>query len=135
MSKTIKVTVHAASEQANQTVNVMQGSGKAGQPTHIRAIKDARYQLQDANNNNVAPEKINAKRVGKNLHLSLDAGSDADLIIDGYYDVHTTTESGSIFSQMPDGSVHEYVAGNSAGNSSIAALADGGVNGANPCAA
>jgi hypothetical protein len=126
MSQTIKVTVHTASEQTNQTVNVVQGSGKAGQPTHIRAIKDARYQLQDVNNNNVAPEKINAKRVGKNLHLSLDAGNEADLIIDGYYDVHTTTDSGSIFSQMQDGSIHEYIASSTANNGAISSLTDGG---------
>jgi uncharacterized membrane-anchored protein len=124
MSKTLKLTVQTANEQGAQTFNVIQGGGKTGQITTVRAVPAARYQLQDADNN-AAPEKIKAKRMGKNLHLSLDASNEADLIIEGYYDVHTGTESGSIYTQLQDGAIHEYIAGSTGENLAISKLTDG----------
>jgi hypothetical protein len=127
MSNTIKVTVRTQSEQTNQAVDVVKGSGQKGQPTRIRAIKDARYQLQDVDNNNVAPEKVNAKRMGKNLHLSFGDSKEADLIIDGYYDAHPLGDAGSnIYGQSTDGSMYEYISGTSDSASTIATLSDGG---------
>lgn len=125
MTQAVQVTVHTRADTSVRSIEVVQGSGEKGQPTRIPAQKDARYQLQYASNQTTAPQTISAKRVGKNLYVSLDGGSEADLIVEGYYDELSSTDTlSNIYSQLADDAIHEYVAGTS--GSSIAELPDGG---------
>jgi VCBS repeat-containing protein len=110
MAKTIKVLVNTGNEQTNKTFDVTQGSGKAGKPTAVKAIKGARYQLEDPAAKNVGPENIRTKRVGKNLHVMLDGSSEADLIIEGYYDEDMLTETNrGLYGRAEDGKLYEYI--------------------------
>jgi hypothetical protein len=38
MASSIKIVVNTAKQETNQTVEVLQGSGDAGQPTRIKAV-------------------------------------------------------------------------------------------------
>lgn len=112
MAKTIQAFVSTGSEDTNQTHNFEQGNGDRGQPTRIKAVKGARYQLKDPSANEVGPEYIRSKRVDKNLHVSLYGSKEADLIIEGYYEegflaqgstgLYGMTESGEIYEYIPE---------------------------------
>ena len=65
MAKTIQAFVSTGSEDTNQTYPFEQGSGDRGQPTRIKAIKGARYQLKDPTDKDVGPDYIRSKRVNK----------------------------------------------------------------------
>ena len=65
MAKTIKAVVNTGKEETTQTVDVVQGSGAKGNPTRIKAVKGARYQLEDPTAKNVGPDNIRSKRVNK----------------------------------------------------------------------
>ena len=47
MAKTISVLVNTGNEETNKVFEVTQGSGKKGGATRIKAIKGARYHLED----------------------------------------------------------------------------------------
>jgi adhesin transport system outer membrane protein len=93
MASSIKIVVNTAKQETNQTVEVLQGSGDAGQPTRIKAVKGARYQVEDPAAKNTAPQHLRTRRVGKNLHITLDGSTESDLIIDDYYDEALTHSS------------------------------------------
>jgi hypothetical protein len=86
MAKNIQVLVNTGNPDTNKTVEVIQGNGKRGNPTTIKAVKGARYQLEEQTAKNTAPEIIRSKRVGKNLHVMLNGSKEADLIIENYFD-------------------------------------------------
>jgi hypothetical protein len=65
MAKNIKVLVNTGNEETNKTFDVASGSGKAGKPTTIKAVKGARYHLEDPAAKNVGPENIRSKRVSQ----------------------------------------------------------------------
>lgn len=110
MAKTIKVLVNTGNEDTNKTFDVTQGSGKAGKPTRLKAVKGARYQLEDSAAKNVGPENIRSKRVGKNLHVMLDGSGDGDLIIEDYYDDAMLTENNrGLYGRAEDGKLYEYI--------------------------
>jgi len=112
MAKTIQAFVNTGTEAHNQTHQFEQGNGDRGQPTRIKAVKGARYQLKNPLANEVGPEYIRSKRVDKNLHVSLYGSTEADLIIEGYYEegflavgstgLYGMTESGQIYEYIPE---------------------------------
>jgi hypothetical protein len=65
MSKKINVVISTRPEETSQTINFIQGNGDKGAPTRIKAVKGARYELQDVANKNMGPEGIRSKRVNK----------------------------------------------------------------------
>lgn len=65
MAKSIKVLVNTGNEETNKTFDVVAGSGKKGNPTRVKAVKGARYHLEDPAAKNVGPENIRSKRVNK----------------------------------------------------------------------
>ena len=65
MSKTIKALINTGNEQTNKTFDVVQGNGAKGKPTTIKAVKGARYHLEDPAVKNVGPENIRSKRVSQ----------------------------------------------------------------------
>jgi hypothetical protein len=110
MAKNIKVLVNTGNEETNKSFDVTAGSGKAGKPTTIKAVKGARYHLEDPAAKKVGPENIRSKRVGKNLHVMLDGSSEADLIIEGYYDDAMLTENNrGLYGRAEDGKLYEYI--------------------------
>ena len=110
MAQNIKVLVNTGNEQTNKAFDVASGSGKAGKPTTIKAIKGARYQFEDLAAKNVGPESIRSKRVGKNLHVMLEGGQEADLIIENFYDDAMLSENNrGLYGRAEDGKLYEYI--------------------------
>ncbi|MUG33398.1 GA-like domain-containing protein, partial [Psychrobacter sanguinis] len=88
---------------------------KDGKPTVIKANKKVNYELFDPATGH-APNHIVTKRVGKDLHVSMeDDGQDSDLIIEGFYDDTDSAliglaENGEYYYYIPDtGEVADYV--------------------------
>ncbi|WP_019672899.1 hypothetical protein, partial [Psychrobacter lutiphocae] len=86
-----------------------------GQPTVIQATKKVNYELIDQATGH-APDHLITKRVGKDLHVSVEEdGQESDLIIEGYYDdvdsaLIGMAEDGSYYYYVPDtGEVADYV--------------------------
>ena len=126
MAKTIQAFVSTGSEESNQTHHFEQGSGDRGQPTRIKAVKGARYQLKDPVANEVGPEYIRSKRVGKNLHVSLYGSKEADLIIEGYYEEgFMAANSTGLYGMTESGQVYEYIPETPTTAGLAANLADG----------
>jgi len=84
MAKTIQILVNTGSSETNKVFDIV--SNNKGKSTRISAVKGARYQLQDPAANDVGPEIIRSKRVGKNLYVMMDGSKEPDLIIEDYYD-------------------------------------------------
>ena len=127
MAKNIKVLVNTGNEETNKTFDVTAGSGKAGKPTLIKAVKGARYHLENPAAKNVGTENIRSKRVGKNLQVMLDGSSEADLIIEGYYDDAMLTENNrGLYGRAEDGKLYEYIPEDPTPAGMPINLADGG---------
>jgi large repetitive protein len=110
MAKTIQVFVNTGNEDTNQAHAFVQGSGDKGKSTRIKAVKGARYQLKDPALKDVGPEYIRSKRVGKNLHVSLEGSNQADLIIEGYYDEgYLAQDNTGLYGRAEDGQLYEYI--------------------------
>jgi ribosomal 50S subunit-recycling heat shock protein len=128
MAKTIQVFVNTGNEDNNQVHQFVQGSGDKGKPTRIKAVKGARYQLKDPILKDVGPDYIRSKRVGKNLHVSLDGSNQADLIIEGYYDEgYLAEDSTGLYGKAEDGQLYEYIPEDPATAGLSANLVDGAV--------
>ena len=78
MAKNIKVLVNTGKEETNKTFDIAQGNGKTGNPTRIKAVKGARYHLEDPAAKNVGPENIRSKRDNK-LPCCIDSSSNKSL--------------------------------------------------------
>ncbi|MCC3345023.1 beta strand repeat-containing protein [Psychrobacter sanguinis] len=88
---------------------------KDGQPTIIKAINKVNYELIDQSSG-LAPDHIVTKRVGKDLHISIEEGGrDSDLIIEGFYEEADSAligqaENGNYYYYTPDtGEVTDFV--------------------------
>lgn len=102
-------------------LNKLLAEAKGGKAVRVKAIKGAQYLLAE-NGSGVGPENITVKRVGKNLHVSLE-GSDMDqpeLIIEEFFG-----SGGQLIGQAEDGLYHEYVAADGDSDSAAAFLMDG----------
>ncbi|MFB6348052.1 hypothetical protein ACFBZI_01100 [Moraxella sp. ZJ142] len=98
--------------QTVQQVNLVTNDGQA---TVIKAAKNVNYQFIDQATGR-GPDHIITKRVGKDLHVSLeDEGQETDLIIEDFYDNDAATligeaENGQFYYYLPDtGEVADYV--------------------------
>lgn len=110
MAKKINLIVNTGNEETSKTIEVVIENGKKGSAERVKAVKGARYQLEDTTAKNVGPEKIRSKRVGKNLHIILDGSGQADLIIEGYYDEEMVAESNrGLYGRAEDGNLYEYI--------------------------
>jgi hypothetical protein len=110
MAKNIQVLVNTGNEETNKTFDVPQGSGAKGKPVTVKAVKGARYHLEEPGSKNTAPDNIRSKRVGKNLHVMLEDSTEADLIIENYYDKDMLTESNrGLYGRAEDGRLYEYI--------------------------
>ena len=98
-----------------QTIAEAKVITKDGQPTIIKANRNANYELiNDATGR--GPDHIVTKRVGKDLHVSFEEnGNEADLIIQDFYNGSDNAlvglaEDGQYYHYVPDtGKVADYV--------------------------
>ncbi|WP_019673535.1 Ig-like domain-containing protein, partial [Psychrobacter lutiphocae] len=109
--KTVIVKVNSAT----QTIAEHQVVTKDGQPTVIKATHNVNYELIDQATGR-APHHIVTKRVGQDLHVSVEEnGQDSDLIIEDYYDDADSAliglaEDGNYYYYVPDtGEVADFV--------------------------
>ena len=126
MAKQFKVLVNTGNAQSNQVLDVTQGQGAKGQPLRIAAKAGAKYQLQELDKNKeAAPEYVKVKRVGKNLHILLENSTEADIIIEDYYEVMPEGYNG-VVGQAENGNFYEYIPEDPDVKGLIPQLADGG---------
>jgi hypothetical protein len=92
-----------------------------GKPVRIKAIRGGKYLLSEGVDG-VAPENITIKRVGDDLHISLEGSSldKPDLIIEKFY-----TQEGELVGMAEDGEYYPYVSSDAAQEHEAAFLIDG----------
>lgn len=121
MSKTYKIKVNQGQGEA-KFVDIPQTSdGRA--PVVVKAVPGGKYQLMDPSTG-YAPENIRASRSGKNLRVFFEGRSQADLVLEDYYEVAPEGYNGLI-GEAESGRFYEYIPESAAGNSSVPLLADG----------
>ena len=126
MSKKLKIIVNTGNADNNQSVEVSQGQGGRGQPVLIQAKAGAKYQLLDLEKAQaVGPDYVKVKRVGKNLHILFEGSTEADVIIEDYYDVMPEAYNGLV-GQAENGNFYEYIPEDPDVKGLIPQLADGG---------
>ncbi|MEY3611243.1 MAG: hypothetical protein RJB14_965, partial [Pseudomonadota bacterium] len=126
MAKTYKVIVNTGKDQADQTIDVVQGAGDRGQPVRIKAQAGAKYQLQEMERQKqVAPDGVKVKRVGKDLWLMFEEETQPSLIIEDYYEVMPEGYNG-VVGQAEDGLFYEYIPEDPKVNGLVSELAEGG---------
>ncbi|WP_291932326.1 hypothetical protein, partial [Limnohabitans sp.] len=126
MSKKFKVIVNTGNPDNNQSVEVTQGQGGRGQPVRLQAKAGAKYQLLDLEKAKaVGPDYVKVKRVGKHLHILFDGSTEADVIIEDYYEVMPEGYNG-VVGQAENGSFYEYIPEDPDVKGLIPQLADGG---------
>uniref|UniRef100_UPI0025BD9D2E Ig-like domain-containing protein n=1 Tax=Limnohabitans sp. TaxID=1907725 RepID=UPI0025BD9D2E len=126
MSKKFKVIVNTGNPDNNQSVEVTQGQGGRGQPVRLQAKAGAKYQLLDLEKAKaVGPDYVKVKRVGKNLHILFENSTEADVIIEDYYEVMPEGYNG-VVGQAENGNFYEYIPEDPDVKGLIPELADGG---------
>jgi hypothetical protein len=95
-------------------------SSSAGQPERVQAVGQARYLLTGLDDG-AAPQNVTLKRVGKDLHLSLeDSGAESPrLIIEDFYE-----HPGEVVGMAADGEVYPYVAVDGGSDGELVPLLD-----------
>ncbi len=126
MSKKFKVIVNTGNPDNNQNVEVTQGQGGRGQPVRLKAKAGAKYQLLDLEKAQaVGPDYVKVKRVGKHLHILFEESTEADVIIEDYYEVMPEGYNG-VVGQAENGNFYEYIPEDPDVKGLIPQLADGG---------
>ena len=109
MAKQFKVLVNTGKDQDTQTHLTEQGAGQRGRPLILKAQAGAKYQLvESSKRNNLAPDNVKAKRVGKNLHLMFETSAEADVIIEDYYSAIGDSYNG-VVGKAENGRFYEYL--------------------------
>lgn len=127
MVQIIKLLVETGDKDSKQSHDVTQGNGDKGQPTRVKAVKNAQYKFEDPQNKNRGPLNLTTKRVGRSLHVLLDGSKEADLIVEDYYDDAVAKQDrGGLYGRAEDGRLYEYIPEDAKANNLVAALQDGG---------
>jgi len=122
MTKNFKLLVNAGKDK--QSIDIDQGVGAQGKPVTVKAKAGARYQLV-AKDNNLAPDIVRAKRVGKNLQIFFEESEVADLVIQDYYEVMPPGYN-ALVGELENGYIYEYIPESAAASDLVPALKDGG---------
>ncbi len=126
MSKKFKLIVNTGNAENNQNVDVTQGQGARGQAVRLKAKVGAKYQLLDLEKSkDVGPDYVKVKRVGKHLHILFENSTEADVIIEDYYEVMPEGYNG-VVGQAENGNFYEYIPEDPDVKGLIPQLADGG---------
>jgi hypothetical protein len=109
MAKQFKVLVKTGAGKEVETHLAEQGAGERGRPLILKAKAGVKYQMVEVGKpNNLAPDNIKAKRVGKNLHIMFETDEQANVIIDDYYSV-IGDDYNAIIGKAENGSFYEYL--------------------------
>ncbi|MCD9151613.1 Ig-like domain-containing protein [Psychrobacter sanguinis] len=119
--KTVIVKVNNATQTIAEHTVVTQD----GKPTVIKAVQKVNYELLDLATGK-APQHIITKRVGKDLHVTVDdQGQESDLIIEGFYN----DPDSALIGLAEDGSYYYYVPDSGELGDFVTELASGDIEG------
>lgn len=121
MSKTYKIKVNQGQGEAKFVDIPQAGDGRT--PIVVKAVPGGKYQLMDPSTG-YAPENIRASRSGKNLRVFFEGRSQADLVVEDYYEVAPEGFNGLI-GEAESGRFYEYIPESAVGRSAVPLLADG----------
>lgn len=121
MSKTYKIKVNQGQGEAKFVDIAQTSDGK--NPIVVKAVPGGKYQLMDPTTG-YAPENIRATRSGKNLRVFFEGRSQADLVVEDYYEVAPEGFNGLI-GEAESGRFYEYIPESAVGKSAVPLLADG----------
>ena len=124
MAQKFKLLVGSTKDQVAQTIDIEQGASAKANPVIVKAQAGMRYQLTQANSPQ-APHNVRAKRVGKDLQVFLEDSTQADLVIQNYYD-ETPASTNALVGQAENGTVYSYIPESANATGLVPNLADGG---------
>jgi large repetitive protein len=106
----IQIVVLQPKSQSTEAYEVLSGAGARGQTLKIKVKALSRYQLKDlSQQDQAAPELVNAKRVGKNLEIKFEDGDGPpDLVLENFYD-SDPVEAPALVGEAENGFLYEYV--------------------------
>ena len=124
MAKQFKVLVKTGAGKEVETHAAEQGAGERGRPLILKAKAGVKYQMVEVDKpDNLAPDNIKVKRVGKNLHIMFETDEQADVIIEDYYSV-IGDDYNAIIGKAENGSFYEYLTEDPTDGGLIPLLAD-----------
>jgi Bacterial Ig-like domain len=107
-AKQYKVVASQGQSNKNLVIDITQGAGDRGDTVRIKAQAGVKYQLLEVGKGqNVAPDNVKAKRIGKDLHIIFENDQNADLIIEDYYAVMPDGYN-AVIGQAENGNFYEY---------------------------
>ena len=126
MSNTIQLFINTGNESTSRLIDIPKALPGEGQAMRLEAVRGARYELTDPSIKS-APDVVRAKRVGKDLHVSVDDDENIELILEDYYDEDVMTENAGLFGRAEDGTLSQYIPEDPTTSALTANLPDGGV--------
>ena len=121
MSKTYQIKAVDAKGQA--LLETIQPGASKG-PVTLQALPGVRYTLIDVQQGS-APDNIRVQRTGKHLRILFDGASQADLVLENYFDTEANSPSPALVGTTDSGTLHEYVPENGRLQDSLPRLGDG----------
>ena len=111
MALPYKVKIDNGQEVKTHQINVSAKGQGNSQALVIKAQKGSKYQLQEDIEikgavRTVAPDYVKVKRIGKDLHVFFEGQSQANLILQDYYDV-IDPEAHALVGQAENGNFYE----------------------------
>ena len=124
-SSQIQILIKQAKGTAAEVIDIPNSVAGRSEPLRIKAQPGLRYQLKDlAREGQTAPEMVKVKRVGKDLHIMLEAGGEApQLVLEAYYEVVPDGFAG-LTGEAETGRLHEYIVEGADAGRAITSLAD-----------
>lgn len=105
MSKTYQIkAVDAKGQPLIQTITASADKG----PVTLQALPGVRYTLIDVQQGS-APDNVRVQRVGKHLRVLFDGASQADLVLENYFEIEANSPSPSLVGTTDNGTLYEYV--------------------------
>jgi hypothetical protein len=118
--------INTGNEATSRLIEVPKAVAGQSPAMRIEAVRGARYEITDPVLKS-APDVVRAKRVGKDLHVSLDDDDTAEFILEDYYEADIQTENAGLFGRAEDGTLSQYIPEDPVNSALTANLPDGGV--------
>ena len=81
----LQLIVKNTKQSLQQILDVVQGAGDDGKTLRIKAESSTTYELYDRELKR-APEKVRAKRSGRDLEIFFEGSASPEVVIEAYYD-------------------------------------------------
>ena len=122
MKKTYQLKTNAIKGEP-QVIDIAPATGKA--PVTVPAAAGARYELIDAQTRS-GPDNVRVQRKGKNLQVFFDGDTEAGVVIEDFYQVHTDSTP-TLVGRTDQGTFYEYIPEIAAPSAIVTNLNDTGV--------